>query len=503
MDKERLKELNAEFEKYHNQGLVPEPEKKKWTVGWHNFDFLTEQEVKDEEWQTAKAFYNGAINSTERGLLGALKAIRDVNIATKPKATYDSKPGFDGVLESALASEHLKPYNVKGSSPAKQLWLDLAQGAGQLGAQAAVAIMTGGTGSLAFMGTQIAGNQYLDLTKDGVAPERAATAALANAAIQAPMERLSLTKIMKGIPAGSGIRKKLRQVAESAITEGTTEFLQEYPEAITNIIAKNEEMSGGELAGEFAENAGTITKQAAYSGLIGAILGGGASSIRVALQRNIQKAKVEKIEERANAIKKSGADPAYAAGVINVNLNGATVAVDGGTLYEYAQSQNLEEVASDLGVDPEMIKDAAEQGLDVEIMQGNLEATGAKRADFLPAIKNDLAFDNDGVTINNIQVQKELSKQSEALDAAEKEFAEWKDDQLGQMRNAGLNKEEALHTLALLESAARTYNPSDPSQYFRDHPLEIKRVVSTPSGRYVQTRSANEKLLEDEKNFLI
>lgn len=69
------------------------------------------------------------------------------------------------------------------------------------------------------------------------------------------------------------------------------------------------------------------------------------------------------------------------------------------------------------------------------------------------------------------------------------------------MRNAGLNKEEALHTLALLESAARTYNPSDPSQYFRDHPLEIKRVVSTSSGRYVQTRSANEKLLEDEKKF--
>lgn len=512
MEEARYQELKADFDRRWNlytRGIGIENEKKPVPIDQRNNSFLTEQDIKDREWTIFKAVHNGLWSHTARGILGTAKAIRDVNIATKPQGDTELKPGFEGVLESAIDSNIVSPYNIKTSGMAEEFAVNLAEGGGQLlgqalataGATLLLGPVGGAAASTGLMGAQIAGNQYLDLTKDGVAPERAATAALANAAIQAPMERLSLTKIMKGIPAGSGIRKKLRQVAESAITEGTTEFLQEYPEAITDIIAKNEEMSGGELAGEFAENAGTITKQAAYSGLIGAILGGGASSIRVALQRNIQKAKVEKIEERANAIKKSGADPAYAAGVINVNLNGATVAVDGGTLYEYAQSQNLEEVASDLGVDPETIKDAAEQGLDVEIMQGNLEATGAKRADFLPAIKNDLAFDNDGVTINNIQVQKELSKQSEALDAAEKEFAEWKDDQLGQMRNAGLNKEEALHTLALLESAARTYNPSDPSQYFRDHPLEIKRVVSTPSGRYVQTRSANEKLLEDEKKF--
>lgn len=510
MEEARYQELKADFEKRYKQrmNMIPE-EKKHIPIDQRNFDFLSEQDIKDREWTIFKAVHNGLWSHTARGILGTAKAIRDVNIATKPQGDTELKPGFEGVLESAIDSNIVSPYNIKTSGMAEEFAVNLAEGGGQLigqalataGATLLLGPVGGAAASTGLMGAQIAGNQYLDLTKDGVAPERAATAALANAAIQTPMERLSLSKIMKRIPVGSGIRKKLRQIAESAITEGTTEFLQEYPEAITNIIAKNEGMSGGKLAGEFAENAGTITKQAAYSGLIGAILGGGASSIRVALQRNIQKAKVEKIEERANAIKESGAGPAYAAGVINANLNGVTVAVDGGTLYEYAQSQNLEEVASDLGVDPETIKDAAEQGLDVEIMQGNLEATGAKRADFLPAIKNDLAFDNDGVTINNIQVQKELSKQSEALDAAEKEFAEWKDDQLGQMRNAGLNKEEALHTLALLESAARTYNPSDPSQYFRDHPLEIKRVVSTPSGRYVQTRSANEKLLEDEKKF--
>ena len=57
MDKERLKELNAEFEKYHNRGLVPEPEKKKWTVGKHNFDFLSEQEVKDRQWDQRKKVF--------------------------------------------------------------------------------------------------------------------------------------------------------------------------------------------------------------------------------------------------------------------------------------------------------------------------------------------------------------------------------------------------------------------------------------------------------------
>ena len=57
--------------------------------------------------------------------------------------------------------------------------------------------------------------------------------------------------------------------------------------------------------------------------------------------------------------------------------------------------------------------------------------------------------------------------------------------------------------MAFLESTARTYNPVDPTQYFRDHPLEVKRVVSTPKGRYLQNKSASEKLIEDETAFLV
>lgn len=504
MDAEKMRLLQTEFDsRYDPITYNAMREQKELSFEQRRFDFMDKQAVKDREWKDAKALYNGSVNLLERSIVGSLTMARDYNIATRQKQNPNYQPMQEGVaiLDDILQSDHLQPYAVKGDSPAEQYRLDLMQGAGQLGTQAAAAVLAGPVGSTALMGAQIAGNQYLDLRAEGVDVERAAGASIANAIMQTPLERLSLNKILKGVPANSGIKKKLLQIGESALTEGLTEFAQQYPEEITNLIARNEGETAREIAAEFDANAGEYTKNALYAASIGAILGGGASSIRVALDRNIHKTQLETLDYRIDAVSQSGVESDFAASIINANTGNATVSIDGEVLYQYAQTQNLNELAAELGIEAGDIQKAAADGLDVEILQGNFEVTAGKRHDFYEAVRDTVAFESGGTTVNSAKMQSEIQKQSQKLEASNHEFEVWKDEKLGQLLGAGLNKSEAISTMAFLESTARTYNPVDPTQYFRDHPLEVKRVVSTPNGRYLQNKSASEKLLEDENNF--
>jgi hypothetical protein len=504
MDSEKMRMLQSEFESRYNPltyNALHEP--KKLSIEQRHFDFLDQQYVKDREWKDVKSFYNGSINLLERSVLGTLAMARDYNIATRREREPNYQPMTEGVaiIDEALKSEHLQPFNVKGDTVAEQFRLDLVQGAGQLATQVAATVFTGGAASTALMGAQIAGNQYLDLKEEGVDTKRAAQASIANAIIQTPLERLSLGKLLKRVPAGSTLGKKLKQIGESALTEAFTEGIQQYPEEITNMIAKNEGKSIQELAAEFDKNVGTYTKNALYAGLIGGILGGGASTIRVALDRNVHKEQLNTLEERIDNVKKSGAEPAYAASVINSNLQGSKISIDAEALYQYAQTQNIDEIAASLGVEANNIERAAQEGLDIDIMQGNFEVMAAQKPDFYSAVKDSIIFEDNGYSISKEKMQKELQKEYQRLDINDEEFRVWKDTRIQELLSAGATKQEALDTVALLSSRAMIANPDDPMQYFRDNPLSFKRVVSTPNGRYMQTKSANEKLLEDENNF--
>lgn len=504
MDSEKMRMLQSEFESRYNPltyNALHEP--KKLSIEQRHFDFLDQQYVKDREWKDVKSFYNGSINLLERSVLGTLAMARDYNIATRREREPNYQPMTEGVaiIDEALKSEHLQPFNVKGDTVAEQFRLDLVQGAGQLATNVLATVFTGGVASTALIGAQIAGNQYLDLKEEGVDTKRAAQASIANAILQTPLERLSLGKLLKRVPAGSTLGKKLKQIGESALTEAFTEGIQQYPEEITNMIAKNEGKSIQELAAEFDKNVGPYTKNALYAGLIGGILGGGASTIRVALDRNVHKEQLNTLEERIDNVKKSGAEPAYAASVINSNLQGSKISIDAEALYQYAQTQNIDEIAASLGVEANNIERAAQEGLDIDIMQGNFEVMAAQKPDFYSAVKDSIIFEDNGYSINKEKMQKELQKEYQRLDINDEEFRVWKDTRIQELLSAGATKQEALDTVALLSSRANIANPDDPMQYFRDKPVSFKRVVSTPNGRYMQTKSANEKLLEDENNF--
>lgn len=455
-----------------DNGLTPEQ-----TIG-----FINKQSAADEDWKAAKAFYNGSVNQLERGILGTLALIKDNNIASLQAQGIAVGDGGK-YIDMALNSEHLQPYEVKGKTALGQFGLDIASGAGQLVSQAALALTTGGVGSTVAMGASIAGNQYADLRKEGVSVERATNASLINAAVQAPLERLSIGNILSKLPAGSGMRQKAIQIAQNAVTEGVTEYVQQYPEEITNLYAK----SGGnleELANATIDKLPEIHQNALYAGAIGALLGGGAGTINVALQRNMNAAQLEAVEGRVEQAKQIGITPEAYANTVNNNLPDSNVSVDGDVLLKFMQSGKTEEIAQSLGVTVNEVQQAADEGLTVEIRQGNYEGTAMEYADFMPAVRDYSAFEVNGFMQSDTQGQKELQKEYQQFTDNEEEFQAYKDEKIAEMQAAGINQQEALNAMILLESRARVYNPDNPLAFFEAYPIEFRR--GTDGGEFNQ-----------------
>lgn len=239
--------------------------------------FLQEDPAYSEDYKAVKAFVNG-VQLAPRGAVGVLRMLRDVNIAqhkAQDPSYVENEVGIatGEALQAAEQSSVLTPFNVKSKSQIGRFGLDLAQGAGQLASQIGITVLTGGAGGVAAMGASVAGNQYRDLREQGVDIETAAKYSALNAAIQAPLEQLGVGKILSKLPAGSPFRARALKILEGALTEGATEFIQQYPDEITSFIAQHQNKSNEEILRGIAENFGQYTKDAAYAGLIGAVVG--------------------------------------------------------------------------------------------------------------------------------------------------------------------------------------------------------------------------------------
>ena len=240
MDEKRYNEINTAVQKIANgytayNAVNPYYGAKSGMDVDETYGFLNKQAAYDADWKIAKGFYNGLVANTGRGIMGALALVRDMNIDSLKERglAYNENTAFEDVANSDV----LTPYDVKGRNELEQLGIDIASGAGQLAGQAATTALTGGTGSMVAMGTQIAGNQYLDLRQQGVSAENARWPSITNALMQAPLERFGLEGILAKLPAKSVLREKAKRIAQAAITEGVTEWMQQYPEEITNLYA--------------------------------------------------------------------------------------------------------------------------------------------------------------------------------------------------------------------------------------------------------------------------
>lgn len=475
--------------------------------------FIDKQTGYDVESKITTALLNGA-KSGIKGLLANAGAMVEENIAIHKRQDPNYIPygGYAPKIaeqfNSLANSEILQRTDVRSSSKLGQFGLDFLEGAGQFVPQIAVTGLTGGIGGGIFMGMSIAGNQYSDLRAQGVDVETAAKASRYNAIIQAPLEQLALGKVLASLPAGSPLKKRLVRLLESAITEGGTEFIQEFPEQLTNIYAQNPNADAKQIATEWDKNWQENIKNAGYSGLIGALLGVGASGAKIAIDSigenvdaEIHKEKLTQLENNIENVKKSGVNPEYAAGVINTNRPSDFISIDGQKLQQYMQEQGAEKITQALNITEDEVNAAATDGLDVEVPIGDFTAAACKYGDFYKTMQDHISFGDGDYSVDDRKLKKDLRKAYQISENAREELDIEVDKIVENSTNAKMNQEERGALREFLVSQAMIVNPENPAQYFRDHPVEIKRVVSTPKGRYMQTKSANEKLIEDERNF--
>lgn len=521
MDEKRYNEINTAVQKIANgytayNAVNPYYGAKSGMDVDETYGFLNKQAAYDADWKIAKGFYNGLVANTGRGIMGALALVRDMNIDSLKERglAYNENTAFEDVANSDV----LTPYDVKGRNELEQLGIDIASGAGQLAGQAATTALTGGTGSMVAMGTQIAGNQYLDLRQQGVSAENARWPSITNALMQAPLERFGLEGILAKLPAKSVLREKAKRIAQAAITEGVTEWMQQYPEEITNLYAlqpgdrndPEQRRKAWFAAGdEFIRNFGDITREGAYAGLIGGMLGGFGGGVNVMfrsvdrqIRKQVHNELLQDTAKRIDNVKKSGISPDYARNVINANNPGDKIYVDGETMHQYMQSGNATEIAKNIGVTEDEVHKAAESGTDVAINRGDFEAAAAKMPDFFESVQNGVAFEEGGYTLTKAQLEEEQQKLLREVQREDPLFTQQLDSLRMQLRNASVNKRELDSIMVMLESRARVAYPEEPSRFFIEHPLEIQRIVRPQNGqKYFQTASANERLLQDEQNF--
>lgn len=483
-------------------------------------EFWGEQE---NNWKSITALKNGFKNVARSGYgavalladLGADK--KDVDLTTESKVFSadtigrllyavggDNLKTIGTEAKRIGGSEIFKPEEVKAETAAGQFYYDLLQNAPQLAAQVGVAISTGGWSAAAFMGSQIAGGQYLDLTEAGVSNDRARAAASLNAVAQSALEKVGLGKVM-----GAGARAakiatmggKAKEVFKTALTEGITEWIQEYPDAAAEIWAKNANLSTQEQILKFYQEFGEITKRGAYSGAIGAVFGGLGGSVSIAVDRNANRVMQEQAVRTAETMKNSKDVDITASKLVLNQTTEEKAYVDAETLFTYAQANPNLDVKDTFAIEVSELQAAAVRGEDIEMPMGTYCAAEAQNPGFFQAVSNNVAFEQGGYTEERARNKKALQSAYKKALENDEEFRTAVDTFRNELTEAGLNQKETGDVLAILTSRAMIANPDDPMQYFRDNPLSFKRVVSTPNGRYMQTKSANEKLLEDENNF--
>ena len=462
--------------------------------------------ITDDKPGIGTAVING-LKGSVRGLFGSAKAAIDANIEAHKGdknvvKEYDQSENISKAL-GYVTDEILKREEVKADTAAGQLGYDLAENAIQLLVQLALTKGVGAAGataktvhaiSMLYNGANISGEQYLRLRKEGVNASRAAEAGLMNAIPQAVLEELPLGRLLKKMPAGSGLKAKIWEVTKRGLEEGVTEALQEFPEQATDLWAKNPDASTAKLAEKWGENWQQNLQEAGYSGLIGTILGGTASGAKVAVDSTIEHFALKANEKRkaklvadAERIKETGIKPERAAATIeanNPNFEDDTVTVSAQDLEGYKQTSNNNKLFDELGVTAEEVATAAELGQDIDISRGKFTAAMAKDNALFEATKDNMYFDSNGeLSDGGAKTRKELREGYNLTRQASTELDAELDAIIDSAKKAGMNKSHADNLRLVLEARALAIEPENPAAWLQKNKLRFEDGGKGAAGR--------------------
>lgn len=273
----------------------------------------------------------------------------------------------------------------------------------------------------AFMGTQIAGGDYLSRKEQGAGDIEAFTSGLADAALQAPLEAFSLGRFFNIFKATGGAQI-LKNVAVAMGSEFTTEFLQKFPEDLTEDLALADVRGQDvwEAAGTFLDGLDDTAKAGLYEGLLSlpwAIFGGAGqvvrdySNLRASEQ---EQAILDTLTQDLSQTNLAQLDPVLYQEAVRVLGQGSAIeniyipAPAFAALYGQdlaAQS----EVLTSLGISSEAYQSAVSTGDELVVPLGNYAATIAAVPDFAAKIASDRKLSKDGYTRNEwVEAQQAL-----------------------------------------------------------------------------------------------
>lgn len=385
-------------------------------------------------------------------------------------------------------SPNLQRQDVKADTIVGQYLLDIVEQAPQFAAQITAAAIGGIPATVGFMGTQIAGGTYGELVNDGVDTERAYNAGLANALFQAPLESLPIYKLFKpSAPLFNIGGPRASRLLEAALTESITEFVQQYPEEAVNLWAKTEGLSWQDRAKMFVANIGNTTTNALYAGAVAAPFGfvGGAGRVYFdrSLANQVHKESLNVLEKDAEAIRKSELLK-LSPEVIErfTNSQGETVYVDAeATLKLYQSGKN--NLLKDLNIAEEELVEAATKGEMLEIPKGTYEVAVAKDQTIHESLKEDIAFNNDGLTTNKINYlnDKDVKKSTQAVIEERKALTKEQNNIYREMRKTGIQSDVARSAITALKGHAQVmadYEGITASQWLKDNAPRFKKDLS-------------------------
>lgn len=286
-----------------------------------------------------------------------------------------------------------RPEEVKGDTWLGQLGYDFTRSAPQQFGNIMAAAANPAV-ALSLMGVQLGGGSYAELREQGVTPQRALVSGLANAVMQAPLEKLSLDRFM-GIFNSASFRDTIGRTLGAMGSEFVTEYLQKYPELVTNLwgLAEKQGTDPADQIAWFgrtlldADTLARANREGLYEGLIGAMWGGLGGGVRSLAIRNIERQKAMDFAQRSvelhDAVEGSQTKQ-VAPDYMEDALDNASDVLAQSVFIPAQAALDLaaqgQDVLTPLGITADQVQQAVETGVDLEVkmssLQSRLDAAG-------------------------------------------------------------------------------------------------------------------------------
>lgn len=494
MDADELKRLDQDYE---NKLAA----KDDWFNGGYYSDINSGQAYREtlgfidnvhelqSQGQKMDALLNGGKNLLN-SFVGTTQMVRDMRLLEVQKnEDISSMPGVNTVINTEIEKRlpTLKTVELHPEDEWDRVGYAMLENAIPFAAQMAAQIFTGPIGASAFMTSQISGAQYQELRDAGVSPERAFKYSLINGYLQGKLETIGMGKILGKLPAGSSLRKRATEIFYSMMEEGVTEGLQSILEQVTNIIAKNEGIDTQGVVKEYSKNAREYLADIAFSGLIGALFGGGVKGAGIVSGKLVNKVaeKVEKQITQSNnenltnivdTANKKGMNAQYVQATVDKIDGGQTlINLDAQQVISYAQEQqaDIEKVATSLGVTAQDIQAAADDGLDITVSKGHMTQAMMEQNGFSEAMLPNISYGDQGKSLNYIQMQADMEEAygqgNEAMKALDEELNAIEQSML----DADVPKDQAKQARELYNAFAVSMSPENPAEWIKNHKVRF------------------------------